>query len=158
AEAHCAFPLVFDSKGKALTVVIADPRRAHALDEIPRIAKLERVNGSVALEATVRKLIRRHYYGARKAFEEQVSDEVQTDFRCPQCGAPANPDQLQCDNCELLLNPDAATGEHDVSGGVSVVRAMISESTGRRRKPAERMREEVTTAGFVRPLDEKTVP
>jgi hypothetical protein len=46
-------------------------------------------------------------------------------LECPECHAPVAPDDFQCENCQLLLNPQLASGEYVITEP-SIVRALMS--------------------------------
>ena len=76
-------------------------------------------------------------------------------FRCPQCGAPAQEDDFQCERCELILNPDSVTGESGAYFAItadpsSVVRAMLSP-------PARTLSREIPAAPVTRRRSEPEV-
>ncbi|MFL5346897.1 MAG: tetratricopeptide repeat protein [Hyalangium sp.] len=83
-------------------------------------------------------------------------------LECPECHAPIAPDDFQCEHCELLLNPQLASGEYVISDP-SIIRALLSppQRTSSREMPAIPSRSRVDDAVTVRftvPLDEDTVP
>jgi hypothetical protein len=83
-------------------------------------------------------------------------------LECPECHAPIAPDSFQCEHCELLLNPQLASGEYVITDP-SIVRALMSPPmrTSTREIPAlpQRTRlEDAVTVRFAVPLDEDTVP
>ena len=83
-------------------------------------------------------------------------------LECPECHEPIAPDDFQCEHCELLLNPQLASGEYVISDP-SIVRALLSppQRTTSREMPALRPRGQVddaVTARFSVPLGEDTVP
>lgn len=81
---------------------------------------------------------------------------------CPECHAPIAPDDFQCENCELLLNPQVASGEYVITDP-SIVRALLSppQRTSSREMPAlpQRTRvDDAVTVRFAVAIDEDTVP
>ncbi|WP_224244373.1 tetratricopeptide repeat protein [Hyalangium gracile] len=83
-------------------------------------------------------------------------------LECPECHEPIAPDDFQCEQCELLLNPQVASGEYVITDP-SIVRALLSppQRTSSREMPASPPRTRVddsVTARFSVPLDEDTVP
>jgi len=83
-------------------------------------------------------------------------------LECPECHAPIAPDDFQCEHCELLLNPQLASGEY-VINDPSIIRALISppQRTSSREMPAVPQRpvlDDAVTVRFAVPLDEHTVP
>jgi hypothetical protein len=81
---------------------------------------------------------------------------------CPECHAPIAPDDFQCERCELLLNPQVASGEYVISDP-SIVRALLSppQRTSSREMPAIPPRtrvDDAITVRFAVPIDEDTVP
>lgn len=83
-------------------------------------------------------------------------------LECPECHAPIAPDDFQCEHCELLLNPQLASGEYVISDP-SIIRALMSppQRTSSREMPAIPTRtrvDDAVTVRFAVPLDEDTVP
>jgi hypothetical protein len=83
-------------------------------------------------------------------------------LECPECHEPIAPDDFQCESCELLLNPQLASGEYVITDP-SIVRALLSPPmrTSSREIPAIAQRggvHDAITARFSMPLDEDTVP
>jgi hypothetical protein len=81
---------------------------------------------------------------------------------CPECHAPIAPDDFQCEHCELLLNPQVASGEYVITDP-SIVRALLSppQRTSSREMPAIPPRtrvDDAITAPFAVAIDEDTVP
>jgi hypothetical protein len=50
------------------------------------------------------------------------------ELECPECHAPIAPDDFLCESCQLLLNPQLASGEYVISEP-SIVRALMSPPT-----------------------------
>jgi type IV pilus assembly protein PilB len=119
AEGFDFLPLRLDDTGQVLYVVMAEPQRQRAIEEISRTVGVARVLPFVAVRRSVRAAIRKHYYSDPHAFEHMSDDDA-----CPHCGAPCSPDDFQCARCELLLvrHPEDLP-ERD---NVSLVRALIS--------------------------------
>ncbi len=83
-------------------------------------------------------------------------------LECPECHAPIAPDDFQCESCELLLNPQVASGEYVITDP-SIIRALLSppQRTPSREIPAIPPRaqlDDAITVRFAVPLDEGTVP
>ncbi|WP_224365307.1 tetratricopeptide repeat protein [Hyalangium versicolor] len=83
-------------------------------------------------------------------------------LECPECHAPIAPDDFLCESCELLLNPQVASGEYVITDP-SIVRALLSppQRTSSRETPAIPQRalvDDAVTVRFSVPLDEDTVP
>ncbi|MBI3185940.1 MAG: hypothetical protein HYZ28_27710 [Myxococcales bacterium] len=126
AEACCALPIALQADRRVLSVVMADPQKAHALDELPSVARMQQLNAYVGLPRAIRAAIRKHYYRDSAAF---APAEPAVETACPSCGSPVGEDQLECASCGLLLNPDACSGRREVSE-ISVVRALMAEPGG----------------------------
>lgn len=83
-------------------------------------------------------------------------------LECPECHAPLAPDDFQCENCELLINPQLASGEYVITEP-TIVRALLSPPmrTASREIPAIPARSPVhdaVTVRFAVPIGEDTVP
>ncbi|HEX8703109.1 MAG TPA: tetratricopeptide repeat protein [Myxococcaceae bacterium] len=83
-------------------------------------------------------------------------------LECPECRAPVAPDDFLCENCQLLLNPQLASGEYVISEP-SIVRALISPPmrTSSREIPAageELNIHELDTVRFSIPIEKHEVP
>jgi type IV pilus assembly protein PilB len=120
AEGFDFMPLRLDDTGQVLYVVMAEPQRQRALEEICRTVGVARVMPFVAVRRSIRAAIRKHYYSDPQAFEHMLDDDT-----CPHCGAPCSADDFQCARCELLLvrHPEDLPPRDNVS----LVRALISE-------------------------------
>ncbi len=152
AESLCVLPLAYDPGRKALSVVMANPRQVHLLDDSPRVARLEHVVAYVGLRSAILAGIRRHYYGDRRAFAA-ADARTENTRPCPSCRTLVGEEQVECHQCGLLLAVGPFTGTRESS----LVRALITEdSTGHHQIPEAR--ETVTTPGFVVPMDDRTVP
>ena len=68
ADLHGVFPVLFDDKASALSVVTADPDNDAALHEIKLAAGVKDVRALAARPAAVRAAIAYHYRGDRQAF------------------------------------------------------------------------------------------
>ncbi len=85
---------------------------------------------------------------------------------CPQCGAPASPEDFQCPKCELLLNFSAQAERPQPVTEPSIVRALLAPPE--RRPTGEipaipgpgpaRMGSEGPTARYTVPMDAQTYP
>ncbi|MHB8877641.1 MAG: hypothetical protein ACYC8T_28450, partial [Myxococcaceae bacterium] len=82
---------------------------------------------------------------------------------CPSCASPVFPDDFMCGNCDLILNPTAASGEYRVKEP-TIVRALLS-ITGNApsgEAPAERPAypkvDRETTLKIAAPMDMQTFP
>jgi type IV pilus assembly protein PilB len=119
AEGFDFMPLRLDEAAKVLYVVIAEPQRQRAIEEICRTVGVARVLPFVAVRRSIRAAIRKHYYSDAHAFEHMPDDDA-----CPHCGAPCSTEDFQCARCELLLvrNPEDLPARDNVS----LVRALIS--------------------------------
>ena len=69
AETLGVFPVVFDPKGNALSVVTPDPDNAEMLREVKLVSGANSVKAFVALPAAITAAIRRHHLGDVRAFE-----------------------------------------------------------------------------------------
>jgi hypothetical protein len=83
-------------------------------------------------------------------------------LECPECHAPIAPDDFLCENCQLLLNPQLASGEYVISEP-SIVRALISPPmrTSSQEIPAAgggRTVHDSETVRFAIPIDDAQVP
>ena len=83
-------------------------------------------------------------------------------LECPECHAPVAPDDFQCESCELLLNPQLASGEYVISEP-SIVRALMSPPmrTSSREIPAAGeglTSHDSKTVRFAIPIDDDEVP
>jgi response regulator RpfG family c-di-GMP phosphodiesterase len=68
AESRGVFPVVWDPKGEAISVVMADPGDVAALQEVQIAAGVKKVNAFVARPSAVRAAINKHYAGDIHAF------------------------------------------------------------------------------------------
>jgi response regulator RpfG family c-di-GMP phosphodiesterase len=68
ADLHGVFPVLFDDKAIALSVVTADPDNDEALHEVKLAASVREVRALVARPAAVRAAIAAHYRGEPQAF------------------------------------------------------------------------------------------
>lgn len=73
AELHGIFPVLYDDKGGALSVVTADPDNAAALHEVRLAAGVREVRALAARPAAVRAAIAMHYRNDRSAFSAIIS-------------------------------------------------------------------------------------
>jgi type IV pilus assembly protein PilB len=119
AEGFDFLPVRLDEAAQVLYVVMAEPQRHRAIEEIARTVGVAKVQPFIAVRRSIRAAIRKHYYSDAQAFEHMSDDDT-----CPHCGAPCSPDDFQCARCELLLvrHPDDLP-ERD---NVSLVRALIT--------------------------------
>jgi type IV pilus assembly protein PilB len=119
AEGFDFIPVRLDEAAQVLYVVMAEPQRHRAIEEIARTVGVAKVVPFIGVRRSIRAAIRKHYYSDANAFEHMSDDDT-----CPHCGAPCSPDDFQCARCELLLvrHPDDLP-ERD---NVSLVRALIS--------------------------------
>jgi response regulator RpfG family c-di-GMP phosphodiesterase len=69
AELHGVFPVLYDDKAAALSVVTADPDNDVALHELKLTAQVKEVRALAARPAAVRAAIAFHYRGDRAAFQ-----------------------------------------------------------------------------------------
>lgn len=84
------------------------------------------------------------------------------ELECPECHAPLAPDDFQCEQCELLINPQLASGEYVISEP-TITRALLSPPmrTSSREMPAIPPRmpvDDAVTVRFAVAIDEHTVP
>jgi hypothetical protein len=151
AQANDVLPIAFNAAAKALTVVIADPDRVSALDDLPRVGKLDQVVANIAMPGAIRAAIRRAYGLERKPAK---AVPVATGA-CPQCQEPYFGDQLECGNCGLLLNANAPTDNSEAK----IVRALLSQPSGLHRvRSRTQVHEGMTRRGFVQPIADSQVP
>ncbi|HEX8699689.1 MAG TPA: hypothetical protein VF815_12675 [Myxococcaceae bacterium] len=119
AEGFDFMPVRLDEATQSLYVVMAEPQRQRAIEEIARTVGVAKVVPFIAVRRSIRAAIRKHYYSDARAFEHMSDDDT-----CPHCGAPCAADDFQCARCELLLVRNAEDlPERD---NVSLVRALIS--------------------------------
>jgi hypothetical protein len=83
-------------------------------------------------------------------------------LECPECHSPVAPDDFLCENCELLLDPQLASGEYVISEP-SIVRALMSPPmrTTSREIPAAGTGPSIhdsKTVRFAIPIDDDQVP
>jgi hypothetical protein len=83
-------------------------------------------------------------------------------LECPECHAPVAPDDFLCENCQLLLNPQLASGEYVITEP-SIVRALMSppRRTASQEIPAAGASlsvHDVETARFGIPIGDDEVP
>ncbi len=118
AEGFDFMPVRLDAATQVLYVVMAEPQRQRAIEEIARTVGVAKVMPFIGVRRSIRAAIRKHYYSDAQAFEHMSEHDT-----CPHCGAPCSADDFQCDRCELLLvrNPEDLP-ERD---NVSLVRALI---------------------------------
>jgi type IV pilus assembly protein PilB len=127
AEGFDFIPVRMDEAAGVLYVVMAEPQRQRAIEEIARTVGVARVLPFIGVRRSIRAAIRKHYYSDPQAFEHMPEDDS-----CPHCGAPCSQDDFQCARCELLLVRHVDDlPERD---NVSLVRALISVPD---RKPAQ---------------------
>jgi response regulator RpfG family c-di-GMP phosphodiesterase len=69
AETLGVFPVVFDPKGNALSVVTPDPDNAEMLREVKLVSGASTIKAFVALPAAIAAAIRKHHVGDPRAFE-----------------------------------------------------------------------------------------
>lgn len=119
AEGFDFIPVRMDEAAGVLYVVMAEPQRQRAIEEIARTVGVARVLPFIGVRRSIRAAIRKHYYSDPQAFEHMAEDDS-----CPHCGAPCSQDDFQCARCELLLVRHVDDlPERD---NVSLVRALIS--------------------------------
>ena len=119
AEGFDFIPVRMDEAAGVLYVVMAEPQRQRAIEEIARTVGVARVMPFIGVRRSIRAAIRKHYYSDPQAFEHMPEDDS-----CPHCGAPCSQDDFQCARCELLLVRHVDDlPERD---NVSLVRALIS--------------------------------
>jgi response regulator RpfG family c-di-GMP phosphodiesterase len=68
AERHGVFPVLYDAKAEALSVVVADPDDTNALREIQMASGVKKVSAFVARPAAIRASVNKHYNGDIHAF------------------------------------------------------------------------------------------
>jgi len=69
AERLKVFPLLFDGRQQALTVVAADLESRDVAKQVQMVSDVHEVNVYVARPAAIEALIRKHYYGEAQAFD-----------------------------------------------------------------------------------------
>jgi hypothetical protein len=87
---------------------------------------------------------------------------MEESLECPECHAPVAPDDFLCENCQLLLNPQLASGEYVITEP-TIVRALMSppSRTASREIPAVTVGASVhdkETVRFSVPIHDEEVP